>query len=67
LPPASKVDADGVNHEYRLETLPTTSKDVVVTAIHLDDEAATRPGTGKSMVLHVNKSSRNVISETAFQ
>lgn len=53
--------------EYRLETSPTASGDTIVTAVYLDDESATRPGAGKSIVLRVSKSSGSVTSEKAYQ
>jgi hypothetical protein len=54
-------------NEYRLETQVAASDDATVTAIHLKDEAGKQPGAGKSVVLRINKLSRKVTSETAFQ
>jgi hypothetical protein len=53
--------------EYRLESLPGSSTDAVLAAIHFEDGAATRPCGGKSVIVRVNKVSGKVVSETAFQ
>jgi hypothetical protein len=47
--------------EYRLE-----SNGDIVDAIHLEDEAGAHPGSGKSVVLQVNRST-GTVSETAWQ
>jgi hypothetical protein len=53
--------------EYRLETQSTPGEDSVVTAIYLEDERASQPGAGKSVVLRVDKRSGKVSGETGFQ
>jgi hypothetical protein len=53
--------------EYRLESLPGSSAEALVAAVHLDDGTAIQPGCGKSVVLHVNKASGKVVGETGFQ
>ena len=52
--------------DYRLEAQPSTPEDYIFTAIYLKDETAAHPGSGKSVALRINKSSKQ-ISETAFQ
>lgn len=53
--------------DYQLESLPGSSTDTIVAAVHFDDNSATCPGGGKSVVLHVDKASRRVAEETGFQ
>ncbi len=52
--------------EYRLESEVPSASDDVVNAIYLADEAAPHPGGGKSVILHVNRST-GAIRETAWQ
>jgi hypothetical protein len=52
--------------EYRLESEAPSASDDVVNAIYLADESAPHPGGGKSVVLHVNRSTK-AISATAWQ
>jgi hypothetical protein len=53
--------------EYRLESQSATLEEYIVVAIYLQDETASHPGSGKSVVLRINKSSKKVVSETGFQ
>jgi hypothetical protein len=53
--------------EYRLETCSGEQNDLIVRAIHFEDESARQPGAGKSIVLHVDRVSGKVVSESAFQ
>lgn len=53
--------------EYRLEIQEAAAEEVIVDAIYLQDEAGRQPGSGKSVVLRVNKSTGKVLSETAWQ
>jgi hypothetical protein len=54
-------------NDYRLEAQAATPEDDLIAAVYLQDEAASHPGAGKSVLLRINKSSKKVVSETAFQ
>ncbi len=53
--------------EYRLETISSSSTADVVSAVCHEDQTANHPGGGESIALHVDKSSRKVLRESAFQ
>ena len=54
-------------NDYRLESRASTAQDYVVAVIYLKDENAGHPGAGKSVVLQIEKKSKEVAGETAFQ
>jgi len=54
-------------NQYRLEIRPAIAEDEIVAAIYLQDEIASHPGGGKSVILRVNKSSGKVVGESGFQ
>jgi hypothetical protein len=53
--------------EFRLESQSSTPAEEIISVIYLKDETPTHPGAGKSVILHVNKTSCKVTSETAWQ
>jgi hypothetical protein len=53
--------------EYRLEPRPSENSDELFSAIYLKDENASHPGAGHSVLLRINRSSKMIVNETAWQ